>query len=414
MKILFLTQYYPPEIGAPQNRLSELAVRLQSNGLKVTVLTALPNYPLQQIYKEYEGKNSCVEEIDGIEVHRSWIFVRKSKSILSRLLNYFSFVLSSILYARKNISAHELILCESPPLFLGISAFLLKKRWRAKLIFNVSDLWPDSAEKLGLVTNKYLITMARWLELFLYRNSDMISCQTQGIVSTIKTRVINKPIYWLRNGVNTEFFNPDKAYENYRRKLNVRSDSFVVFYGGIIGYAQGLEVILHAASAMKNKNVEFVLAGDGPLKEYLMQTAMNMNLENVKFITPFTKKEMPSVLASIDVAIVPLKKDELFLGAIPSKIFEALAMKKPIILGVDGEAKNLFIDEGNCGLYFEPENSQHLVACLEKLMSDEKLRMQLGENARKYVSLYFDRNTIAEEFLHFITINTSLMNSEKD
>lgn len=402
MKILLLTQYYPPEIGAPQNRLSELAIRLKAMGEEVTVLTALPNYPHQQIYKDYKGKCRVKEIIEGIEVHRSWIFVKKSSSIFFRLLNYFSFVWSSFWYGWFRLGKFDLIICESPPLFLGISAWHLKKIKGAKLLFNVSDLWPESAEKLGLVTNRTFLKMAGCLERFMYKHSELISGQTQGIVKSIYTRFPLKKVFWLRNGVNPDLFDPEIKCENFKSKLGVNDKDFVCFYGGIIGHAQGLEVILKAAALIKQPEIKFVMAGEGPVKNDLILLKEKMGLTNVIFVPSFTKKEMPSVIASIDAAVVPLKKLELFTGAIPSKIFESLAMKKPILLGVDGEARELFINEGNCGLFVEPENAPDLAEKALMLFKNKTLYSELASNARVYVSKKFNRDLIATEFREFI------------
>ena len=402
MRILLLTQYYPPEIGAPQNRLSELAVRLNKMGEEVVVLTALPNYPHQEIHADYKGKSGMVEFIDNIEVHRTWIFVRKSNSIFLRLLNYFSFVWSSFWHGWFHLGKFDLIICESPPLFLGISAWLLKKIKGAKLLFNVSDLWPESAEKLGLVTNRLFLRMAAVLEKFMYKNSHLISGQTQGIVKSISDRFPSKPIFWLRNGVSPDLFDPKLKYENYRQRLGVNDSDFVLFYGGILGHAQGLEVILKAASITRNPQIKFVLAGEGPVKNELLALKKDMNLVNVNFVSSFTKKEMPSVINSIDVALVPLKKLELFTGAIPSKIFESLAMGKPIILGVDGEARELFIEDGKCGLFVEPENENDLADMINYIFEDKGLYEELSKNAFDYVRKNFDRDKIAMEFYEFI------------
>ena len=163
MRILFVTQYYPPEIGAPQNRLHELAVRLKANNIDVEVLTAMPNYPKMEIFEAYKTGQIKEENIDGIKVYRSKIYVSKSKGIISRLLNYFSFVWTS--YRRgRSLGHYDYLLVESPPLFLGYSAMALSRKLKAKLIFNVSDLWPESAEKMGIVTNKFLLSFAYKLE----------------------------------------------------------------------------------------------------------------------------------------------------------------------------------------------------------------------------------------------------------
>lgn len=210
MKLLILTQYFPPEVGAPQNRLFELAVRLKKQGVDVTVLTAMPNYPQMKIYDGYENKQYYFEEIEDLPVHRASIYLPKSKSIIQRLLNYFSFVYNSAKVGKKHIGDVDVILCESPPLFLGYSALYLKRVKRAKLIFNVSDLWPESAEKLGVVTNKWMLKLAYNLEEKLYKKSILVTGQTQGICKNINERFPKIDTYWLPNGVDVSYYNPEK------------------------------------------------------------------------------------------------------------------------------------------------------------------------------------------------------------
>jgi glycosyltransferase involved in cell wall biosynthesis len=400
LKLLILTQYFPPEVGAPQNRLFELAVRLKKAGVDVTVLTAMPNYPQMKIYAGYENKKYHFEEIEGIPVHRSSIYIPRSKSIVQRLLNYFSFVYSSARTGRKKVGSVDLILCESPPLFLGWSALYLKRKKKAKLIFNVSDLWPESAEKLGVVTNKWMLKLAYNLEAKLYKKSVLVSGQTQGICKSVSTRFPGVPTYWLPNGVDLNYYNPAEIAATDWRKRNGFSENDVLFlYAGIIGLAQGLEVILSAAEKVKDQTrIHFILLGSGPEKEKLIRLKEEKDLSNVLFLDAVGKKEMPEIVNSIDVSVIPLKKMDLFLGAIPSKIFENLAMQKPILLGVDGEARELFIQQGNCGLYFEPENADELAKQVILLSEDKELRKKFGENGRNYVRENFNRDTIAMKF----------------
>jgi glycosyltransferase involved in cell wall biosynthesis len=280
MRILFLTQYYPPEIGAPQNRLHELAVRLKANGINVEVLTAMPNYPKMEIFETYRTGQIKEEQIDGIRVFRSGIYVSQSKSILPRLLNYFSFVWTSYWRGRK-LGTFDFLLVESPPLFLGYSAMRLSKKLKAKLIFNVSDLWPESAEKLGIVTNQRLLKLAYNLEAKCYTESTLITGQTQGIVSDIKNRFPSKNVYWLPNGVDVNFYNPDRIEDtDFRQRNNFKSTDLLLFYGGILGHAQGLEIILKAAKLVENKqSVQFIIQGSGPEKEMLV----NLKLQMIKY-----------------------------------------------------------------------------------------------------------------------------------
>ncbi len=406
MKLLILTQYFPPEVGAPQNRLFELAVRLKRIGVDVSVLTAMPNYPQMKIYDGYEGKDYLYEEIEGIPVHRASIYLPKSKSIIQRLLNYFSFVYSSAKVGKNKIGDVDVIMCESPPLFLGYSALYLKRNKKAKLIFNVSDLWPESAEKLGVVTNKWMLKLAYNLEAKLYRISVLVTGQTQGICKSINERFPEVKTYWLPNGVDVSYYNPSSVTSNWRKDNGFQENDILFLYAGIIGLAQGLEIILSAAEKVmlrqaqhpEFKHIKFILLGSGPEKEKLQAIKQEKQLTNVYFFDAVSKTQMPQIVQASDVSVIPLRKLELFLGAIPSKIFENLAMEKAVILAVDGEARELFVNQGKCALYSEPENVEDLVKNVLLLANDASLRKQFGQRGRMYVEQSFNRNTIAQNF----------------
>lgn len=404
MRLLILTQYYPPEIGAPQNRLHELAIRLKAYGVEVEVLTALPNYPKMKIQKGYEKGKKREEQIDGIPVHRAGIYVSASKSIVARLLNYFSFVWTSYWRGRK-LDKFDFLLVESPPLFLGYSAMALSRKLSAKLIFNVSDLWPESAEKLGIVNNPYLLKMAYRLEAKCYQRAALITGQTEGIVADIAQRFPSTQVYWLPNGVNIDYYNPANLNEsNFRTRNGFKASDLLFFYGGIIGHAQGLEVILHAAQQLLDyEHIHFILQGSGPEKAKLQDLKAELQLTNIHFREPVAKAEMPAILQAVDVALVPLKNLQLFQGAIPSKIFEALAMEVPLLLGVDGEARRHFIEKAEAGWYFEPENAQALSACILEIAQEPKMIQHAGKNGRAYVSQHFNRDQIAASLYKRLT-----------
>lgn len=403
MKILILTQYYPPEVGAPQNRLHELAIRLKAKGLEIEVLTALPNYPSMEIHTEYRNGKNREEVIDGIKVYRAGIFVSKSKGIIKRLLNYFSFVWTSYWRGRK-LGQYDFLLVESPPLFLGYSALRLSKRLKAKLIFNVSDLWPESAEKMGVVTNRFLLGMAYKLEAKCYNRSYLVTGQTMGIVDNIKERFPGVNVHWLPNGVDPFFYDPSKVQsKDFRSRNGIGKDEVVFFYGGIIGHAQGLDLLIKASVNMdQSLPFRIVLQGAGPLKDELMSMANQLHANKVLFLPPVPKAEMPFVLKEVDVALVPLRKLELFQGAIPSKIFEALAMEKALLLGVDGEARRHFIDRGKAGLFFEPENCDDLTEKMTTLIKDRNTMIEMGANGRAYVVEHFNRDKIAEGLIQVL------------
>jgi glycosyltransferase involved in cell wall biosynthesis len=411
MKFLILSQYYPPETGAPQNRLHSLALNLVKYGCELEVLTAMPNYPKMEVFDSYRGLSYFKEHIDGIKVHRSKIYVSKSKGVFKRLLNYFSFVLSSIRVSNK-LSKTDYIICESPPLFLGISALYLSKKLKAKLIFNVSDLWPETAEKLDIVNNKFFLNLAYKLEKYLYKKSFLVTCQTQGIEININKRFPNIPTLWLPNGIDKEVYDVPEN-KDWITEYGIEGKRIYV-YAGIIGHAQGLDVIIKAKNWLVNnefalsKKVAFVIIGDGPDKQRL--EALNEELKtNIIFIPNTPKIEVLKMLKACHGYIVPLKKLDLFLGAIPSKIFDALAFSKPILLGVDGEAKSLFIDKGKAGIYFEPENEISLAEAVIKLESNPIKASIYGDSGFIYATKNFDRKNIAKKLLKKIQ-NLNIIN----
>lgn len=397
MKILFLTQYCPPEVGAPQNRIFEFAKQLKSFGHEVSILTAMPNYPKGEIFDEYKGKKTCVEEIDGIRIVRTSIYASKDKSFTKRLRNYLSFTFSSLFQGAKYIDNQDVIITESPPLFLGWSGYRLAKKKKAKFVFNISDLWPESAVKLGVLNNKLFIKMSTWLEEFCYKKAAAITGQTKGIVENITARGFDKKkVHLITNGVDTEFFSRENRSEALRKELRI-DGKFAVCYAGIHGIAQGLEVIIDTAEKLKDyEDIRFVFFGEGPEKDKLIAMVQEKSLSNVDFHTIQPKANMPKIVASMDATIIPLKKLELFKGALPSKMFEALASELPIVMAVEGEAKEL-IDNAKAGITVEPENSEAVKEAVLTLYKDEKLRAQMGRSGRKYVMENYSREAITRK-----------------
>jgi glycosyltransferase involved in cell wall biosynthesis len=399
MKILLLTQYFPPETGAPQNRLHSLANHLSDLGAEVTVLTAMPSYPQSEIYEGYKGKWYQKEKQEKLTIYRSWIYVSKSKKVIARLLNYFSFVFTSLVLGLVRIKRHDIIICESPPLFLGMTAMMLKWIKSSKLVINISDLWPESAEKLGIISNPLLLNISYKLERFLYQNADLVSGQTQGIIANIGGRYPKTPLHLMRNGIDLKQFTQPGDRNAFRNRYRIPETDFVVGYAGIIGHAQGLEILVRAAYELREQsNLVFLLVGNGPDKEKLIALQNQLGLTNMRFAESVPRTEMPDVIAACDCYVTPLRKNDLFLGAIPSKIFEPLYYEKPVIMGVNGEAKELFVEEGKCALHFEPEDLNGLVHQIQTLMSNNELYQTLGRNGKRYVTEHFDREKKAYSF----------------
>lgn len=398
MKIVFLTQYCPPEVGAPQNRIFEFAVQLKKFGHEVTILTAMPNYPKGEIFDGYKGKLTYREEIEGIKIIRTWIYATKKSGFFPRIMNYLSFTKSSVLFGLFMIGKVDVVITESPPLFLGFSGYIISRIKRAKYVFNVSDLWPESAIKLGVLRSNMLIKLSSWLERFSYRKAHLITGQTMGIVNSIRQRGFGEnKVHLITNGIDSELFKHENRSIEIRKEFGIE-DKFALCYAGIHGLAQGLETLLKAAELLKeHKDIIFVFIGEGPEKAKLMNMREELALENVVFFPMEPKKMMPGIIASMDVSIIPVKKLDLFKGALPSKMFEALSSETPIILSVEGEAEEL-IKRADAGLCVEPENHTMMAEAILKLFNDRDLMRRLGENGRKYVIEHYSRINIAKKF----------------
>jgi len=398
MNLIILSQYYPPEVGAPQNRLSELARLMVEKGDSVSVLTAMPNYPTGSIYPGYGGlfKREC---LNGVNIVRTFIYPTQKTDFLRRLTNYFSFVITSAVVGTFLLKRADVLLVESPPLFLGLSAVWLCFVKRARLIFNVSDLWPESAVQLGILRrNSLLHRLGSRLESFCYRRSWLITGQSRSIINDIRQRFPNCRTYHLSNGVDTNRF-AEAVNDRAHQSLNVNGHC-VVMYAGLHGLAQGLGQALTAAEALlEDRRFRFVLVGDGPEKKMLMGQAAQRGLTNVEFRDPRRSEEIPALIAGCDIVLVPLTS--YLLGAVPSKLYEAMAGGKPIILVASGEASQI-INEHQAGIAVEPGDIKGLVQALKTLLAQPQLRRTLGENGRRAAKQHFDRETIVSRFREFL------------
>jgi glycosyltransferase involved in cell wall biosynthesis len=397
--LTLLTQYYPPEIGAPQARLSELAAHFVDRGHSVTVLTAMPSYPLGKIQSGYGGLLRR-EWQAGVKIIHTFIYPTQSASLVPRITNYLSFTLSSALVGSVLLNHSDYFLVESPPLFSGISGAWLSKLKRARLIFNVSDLWPESAVRLGILRPDSLsCRLSVWLEKFCYRRAWLITGQSKRIVANIIERFPDLATFHLSNGVDTSLFRPDRSTKEARDTLN-SNGKLVVLYAGLHGLAQGLEQVLEAAEILRQESdVQFVLIGDGPEKKSLLQHAKKRNLSNVLFLDPRPANHIPTLIAAADIVLVPLKIH--IPGAVPSKLYEAMASARPIVLIAEGEAAELVVQH-KAGIIVQPGDIRTLVDAIRTLRRQPLLRRALGENGRRAAEQHFDRAKIASRFIEHL------------
>lgn len=398
-----LTQYFPPESGAAQVRLKEVAKGLQRSGHQVTVVTAFPNHPSGVIPPNYRGHWRMKDEVDGIPVWRTWIYPVQRGRFWKRLLNYFSFVFSSF-WGLSKVGKQDILFFESPPLFLGITALIYGWLTRTRIIMNISDLWPESAVALGLVNSRWMIKAAEGLEKLLYRKAWKISTQTEGIRDSLLQRGVPKEkVTFLPNGVNLELFAPRERDAEMARTLGIKEDDFVLIYAGTMGYAQGLESVIHTAVLLKDKpNVRFLFVGDGTEKPMLEALVQEKGLANVIFVDFQPVQEMPRYFSLSSASIVPLKKNKLFEGARPSKMFPALGSAVPVIYSGEGEAAELVLSSGG-GVVVAPENSQELAQAILELQKNPN-RREMGQKGRRFVEANYTWSEIIRNWLRELGI----------
>lgn len=404
MRITILTQYYPPEIGAPQARLSELASALVRRGHDVTVLTAMPSYPVGKIYPGYGGLLRR-ERRDGAQIIRTTVFPTQRADFLGRLANYFSFACSAGIMGTFLLRRSEYLIVESPPLFLGVTGLWLSWLTRAAMVFNVSDLWPETAVRLGVVRAGSLgHRLAAWLEGFCYRRAAVVSGQTKTIVDSIAERFPRCRTYHFSNGVNTRAFHPARRTAAARATLVADNpDACVALYAGLHGLAQGLDQVLDAAEALRgDANLRLVLVGDGPAKEKLVQQAQARGMSNVRFLPPLPSDRVPPLVAAADILVVPLATH--IPGATPSKLYEAMASGRPVVLVAGGEPA-AFVREHRVGIVVAPGDGPGLVEALRTLRADAALRQELGANGRRTAERLFDKADIDTAFIEYLEDN---------
>lgn len=393
MRIRFVTLYFPPEVGAAQRRISELARRLAGRGHHVTVVTGFPNYPSGVKPPEYRGRLFMKEARDGCTIIRVPHYIAPNRGFMKRLLIHISFAVSASLYALF-MKKDDIAYVESPPLFNGFIALTMKWIRRIPYCFNIADLWPQTAIELGALQNKRIIAAAEFLEKLFYNKAARILAVTAGIRKFIVDMgYAEDKVPLITNGVDhtvfTDTTEPDAEVAGYRR-----DGRMLAIYAGTHGMAHALNTILQAAERLRDEKIQFLLIGDGPEKTPLMSWAKDHRLDNVAFLDPVEPHRMPAVLRAADVAMIPLRDLPLFDSAMPSKCFEAMAVGAPVMLAVRGEMAR-HIQEARCGLTAEPENVDQIVAAFRKFleMGGEE-RRAMGRRGREYVVEHFSRDKI--------------------
>jgi putative colanic acid biosynthesis glycosyltransferase WcaI len=399
MRVLFLTPYYPPELGAPQARIYELALRLEKLGHEVSVLTTFPNYPSGIVPQEWRGKFFWHGIDQGIRVYRIWSFATPNKGFYKRILSQLSFTVLAAL-AGALLPSVDVIVVESPPLFDGFAGMFLSAVKRAPYVFNVADLWPDAAIEMGMLNNPTLIRLAKAMELFFYRHAALILAVTAGVRQAIVGKGIAAgKVALFRNAVDARFFSPRPGTSEVRRQCGVAESDFVVMYAGTLGLGQQLDAIIDAAGIFQQEGdraVKFLLFGDGAERETLEHKAQQLRLENLRFLGLQPKARMPELLSAADCVLVSIRDVPALHSALPTKMFEAMACARPVVLVARGEAAEV-LSEAGAGVCALPGNPASIRDAIRQVRQDPGKACVMGQRGREYAALHFNRDQRAHE-----------------
>lgn len=400
MKILFLTDNFPPEVNAPASRTYDHCRRWVERGDDVTVITCAPNFPQGKVYDGYSNRLYQEEEINGIHVIRVWSYIVANKGFLKRTLDFISFSISSFIAGL--FVKSDVIIATSPQFFTALSGRTLSFWKHIPWIMEVRDLWPESIKTVGAMNDSPIIRYFEWQERRCYRSAKHIVVVTDSFKRKLIERgIASEKISVVKNGVDRNLFVSTAEKD---KELNERlglEEKKVIGYIGTHGMAHKLDFILDCASKLKASNPEyhFIFLGNGAEKDNLRKKKEELALDNVTMLDSVPKAEVRRYISLLDVCLINLRKSELFTTVIPSKIFENAAMEVPILMGVEGEAKEI-VEGYDAGLCFEPENETDFIEKLHEICRPE-VHERLKAGCRK-IAADFDRRNLADNMLEII------------
>jgi len=401
LRILYVSHYFPPEIGAPAGRVAGLARQWVREGHQVEVVTGFPHHPTGVIPAEYRAKfrhGYALEDYEGVRVHRTWIFPAANRGKFLRSLNYLSFMLSAAVTGSLRVKRPDVVIATSPQLLCAGAGWLLARRFGVPLVMEVRDLWPESLVAVGASgTRSPLVMGLEKLARILYHSAAHVvtvtAAQREAIVSA---GIAPERITVIANGIDDEFI------ARAAKAPAPPANEFVVTYVGTLGMAHHLETLLEAAHELRHEpGVRFQIVGEGARRAVLEEKARALQLANVQFAGERPREEVPRWIAASHVCAVLLRKTEVFLTVVPSKMLEIMAAGCPIVLGVGGEAKAL-LEKAGSGLAIEPEDSAQLAVVLRLLRAQPELRSKLGQSGKRFVQREFRRRALAQKYLSLL------------
>ena len=387
MRVIFLTHYFPPEVGAPQARIAALADALAARGVDVGVHTCPPHYPDGQIRPPYRNRPLAREQRGPVRVVRSAVYPAFNRGLVRRLANHASFAASALVTAPGAPRA-DVVVVETPPLFLAGSAIAYARLKRARLVVNVADRWPASAVELGALTQPRAIAAAEWLERRSYGAAAAITTPTRGLVDALDAvPEAHGKVVWMAPAVDLDRFQPGPPPAD--------GGALRVLYAGTVGMAQGLDTLLDAAERLGPDKLRLTIAGGGAEAPGLAQRAEALPGVEMAGIVPF--EAVPGLYALHDAAVVLLRDRPIFRDALPTKLLEGLAAGRPVVVSAAGEAAEL-VRDARAGLAVPPENPAELAAAFELLRRDPSTRERMGAAGRRLAEADYGRAAAADRW----------------
>ena len=391
MKILFLTDNFPPESNAPATRTYEHCIEWLEKGAEVTVITCTPNYPKGEVFPGYKNKLYQKEMIDGIKVIRVWTYITPNRGFSRRILDYISFCITGF-FASLFVKT-DVIIATSPQLFTAVAGYFSSVFKRKPWIMEVRDLWPESIRAVGAMNQSYVLKILDRFVLFLYKKATILVVVTDSFKERIHAcGIAEDKIHVVKNGVHTQNYQNTGKNQPLLKELGLEN-KFIVAYIGTHGMAHKLDFILDSAKKVDNKAIHFLFVGAGAMKSRLVKQVEDLELQNVTMLDAIPKAEVINYISISDVSLITLRKKDTFTKVIPSKIFENAAMTKPILLGVQGEAKQI-IEYYKAGLCFEPENETDFLKKLNS-MHINKDQYTFFKKGCTQLAIEYDRKKLA-------------------
>jgi len=403
LRIAIYSHYFLPEIGAPSARIGDFATQWQADGHRVQIATCFPSHPTGVIYPGYKRQLYRKEELGGLEVHRSWTYIAPNKGFLRKSIGHATFWISAGCLSTRRMPAPDCVIGSSPTFFAAMAARACARRHRVPFIMEVRDLWPAIFVDLGVIRNHRIIRLLERWEMNLYHSAARIVTVTESFrENLIRRGIAPEKIVTITNGADVDYWRPESVGTDALRQELGLQNAFIALYIGAHGISQGLSAVIRTAERLRNEpRVRFVFVGEGADKEQLVREAGRLKLTNVRFVDSVGKSKVRNYYAMADVCLVPLRDIPLFDTFIPSKMFEIMAMGRPIIASVRGEAAEILRRSGAAAVV-DPEDDQAIAAAITQMCGSGLMTSEMGIRGRRFVTANYSRRELARRYLEVI------------